>query len=191
MFCFLRLWLLSDRSMKKLHHSSMTFATVGVHTIFVSLVLWEPPQTKQTCVYSKTNLFVFHFFSLNFGILVSLVHCTECVPYIVFLPTQVHYQSSGESCPWHYLPLTMDKHSVSKPAAPVSLAAASTVSFLSRQNTSLSRQNTSLSRQKWYLRQLPPMIVTWPSCIQQSVATALSLYGSTVCSSKEPCYLLG
>ena len=85
--------------MKKLPHSSMTFATVGVHTIFVSLVLWETPQTKQTCIYSKTHLFVFLFFSLNFRIFVSLVHCTECVPDIVFLPTQVHYQSSGESCP--------------------------------------------------------------------------------------------
>ena len=25
-----------------------------------------------------------------------------------------------------------------------------------------------LSRQKWYLWQLPPVIVTWPSCIQQA-----------------------
>ena len=112
--------------MKKLCHSLVIFTTVGVHTIFVSLVLWETPQTKQTRVYCKRRLFVFLFLAPNFGSFVSLVHCTECVPCIVCLPTQVLYQSSGESCPLRYLPLTVDKHSVDKPAAPVSVVGPAT-----------------------------------------------------------------
>ena len=49
-----------------------------------------------------------------------------------------------------------------------------------------------LSRQKWYLWQLPPVIVSDLAILHSaSSATALSLYGSKACSSKELCYLLG